>query len=84
MEEINPTLDRIRMTVIQNEKGDCKAIEHDLVLGVHRTAGEFPADKRKFTSEEGEERVLDMAQVRAVTFAQLFEKMVNDGNIHVG
>lgn len=75
---------RIRMTVMQDDDGTCTVIEHDLLLGIHRPAAKMPKDVRKTVLDDGQEAMLDVAQVRAIIFAQTFEELVNSGKVMLG
>lgn len=76
-----PEPPRIRMTVTQDEDGNCTVIEHDLLRGIHRQAAKMPKDVRKVLTSDGVEGVMDVAQVRAIVFAQMFEELVNSGKV---
>ncbi len=74
----------IRATVTQNDKGECVVIEHDVERGFSRPAAKFPAERRKVTLPDGDVMEKDVAQIRAMLFAQLYETLVNNGTIDVG
>lgn len=74
----------IRMTVIEEDDGSCKVIEHDLLRGVHRVAAKMPAEQRFIDSDSGDTAAINVAQVRAIVFAQFFEELVNTGKVVLG
>ncbi len=74
----------IRVTVTQNDKGECTVIEHDVERGFSRPAAKFPAERRKVTLPDGDVMEKDLAQIRAMLFAQLYETLVNNGTVDLG
>lgn len=74
----------IRMTVIQDDHGFCKVIEHSMVTGKEKLVASFPPDKRNVKGPQGQDAVMDLAQIRAIVFAQMFEELVNSGKVYLG
>lgn len=78
---------KIAMTVRQDAAGNCTVIEHDLARDSERTVATFHNETRVVTvkGEWGPELAnRDCAQIRAMIFAQLFEKLVNEGSVDLG
>lgn len=73
------------VTVVQNDNGDVIVLEHDVATGKSRKAATFHAARRKVTVNEGkDEAVQDVAQIRAMIYAQTVELLVNEGTVDLG
>ena len=78
---------KIAMSIMQGPTGDCMVIEHDLIRDESKTVAIFQAEKRVVTvaGKWGPELAnRDCAQIRAMIFVQLFEKLVNEGKVDLG
>jgi len=76
--------DVLRTSVAQNGNGDCVVVEHDIKRKTDRTVAVFMAEERKVIVSNGEEAVRDMAQMRAMLYAQTVETLANQGKIDLG
>jgi hypothetical protein len=76
--------DKIRTSVVQNDRGDCIVIEHDIARKKDRRVATFHAQTREVTVQNGEKAIRDLSQVRAMIFAQAMEALVNRGEVDLG
>jgi homoaconitase/3-isopropylmalate dehydratase large subunit len=84
MMEDTPNGDTHRVSVVRDDNKNVIVIEHDLPTGKSRKSATFHKEERKGVDENGKEVVVDVAKLRALVYAQLFEELVNSGQVYLG
>lgn len=70
----------VKLTVEQDQNGDCAVLEHNPDWGEPTVIARFPAATRTLTvvGQYGPELAIrDMAKIRAEIFCQFMEKIIN-------
>jgi hypothetical protein len=84
IEEARGRGEKIHMSVLQKENGDCVVVEHDLATNRGEPVAVFRKDIARREDKGDEVVLIDRGRIRASTFALVMAKLVNSGEVDLG